>query len=338
VHLDAAAKYWDRKVSEEPVSWMQPLAVRHYINAQVSGDPGTWPLEWFHDTLGGRTFARVLSIGCGAGGFERSLLSLGIADSVDAFDASVVSVALAASAARAAGFRSRLRLFVANFNEPALPRNTYDLVCFHHSLHHVAKLEKLLKAVLRALKQGGVLYLEEPIGPSRHEWSEKRLEPYDRLYQHFGEDERWFDYIPFPIEWNDESEAVRSSEIPSQLRVGFRIRHFRGYGGNVLAVLFPALLPQSITPAAIEWLIAKDREATGRSERHFHAVIVAEPRQGLSRKLAELRYYFAPKVRFVLRRIAQHLMPSRSIIRRPRCLLHPERLLSQATQPLSGNM
>jgi hypothetical protein len=44
-----------------------------------------------------------------------------------------------------------------------------------------------------------------------------------------------------PIEIDDPSEAIRSAEIREQLAVGFEIEHERGYGGNVLAVILPAL-------------------------------------------------------------------------------------------------
>lgn len=301
---------------------MQPLAVRHYINTQMSGEQGVWPLEWFRECLAGRTFRRALSVGCGTGRFERSLVELGIAETVDGFDASFASIARARREARDANMQSRIRYFVSDFNRPTLPKSTYDAVFFHQSLHHVAKLEKLLRATLRTIKRDGLVYLEEYVGPSRHDWTEELLEPYDQLYQHFPESTRWFNYVPFPIEWNDPSEAVRSGEIVSALSVGFHVDEFRGYGGNVLGVLYPALVLEEITPSAVDWLIARDREAIEGGQKHFHAVVVARPRGGVRRSLAMIRYYVEPKMKWLGRSLRNRLISRPPVIRKPRYLLH----------------
>jgi len=287
--------FWDREVAQPThTSWMEPLEVRHYINEQISGDRGVWPPEWLKERLNGRVFERALSLGCGTGKLERDLVALGICKRIDAFDGSVAS--LAEARRRAEG---TIRYFASDFNRPALPRNVYDAAFFHQSLHHVAKLEKLLRAVLRALKPSGVLYLDEFIGPSRHEWNDERLEPYWQIYKTIPPERRWFEIMPMPVQWNDPSEAVRSSDIVPQLRVGFRIDEFRGYGGNVLSVLFPAL--SRVEPPLLQELIALDKAAIAAGQPHFHAVIVARPASGLRRAMAMARYFVEPKLRLALR-------------------------------------
>jgi len=308
---------------------MEPLEVRHYINEMISGDRGVWPLEWFQAQLNGKRFARALSIGCGTGALERHLISLGICDRVDAFDASLASLAEAASAAR----REKLpiRYFAADFNEPALPREPlYDAIFWHQSLHHVGKLEKLFRAVLHAAKPGATIYLDEFIGPSRTDWNEANVAPFQPLYETFPEQARWFDYMPMPIEWNDASEAARSSEIVEQLSIGFDIREFRGYGGNVLSVLWGAIIPSRITPDDVRRLIDADREAIARNGRHFHAVIVATPKTGrLARLAALVRYFVTPK----LKRIVRIFRPYRFVMTHRRVMLHPELTREDAMRP-----
>ncbi len=133
-----------------------------------------------------------------------------------------------------------------------------------------------MRHVLASLKPDGVVYMEEFIGPSRNQWTEETVAPYQPLYEHFPETMRFFDYMPFPVEWGDLSEAVRSADIVPQLRVGFEIDHIRGYRGSVLSVLFPALVPEKITPEMVKWMLERDREP-GRP--HFYAVIVAHPKK-----------------------------------------------------------
>jgi hypothetical protein len=47
--------------------------------------------------------------------------------------------------------------------------------------------------------------------------------------------------IDIPIEPNDPSEAIRSSEIPRFLRDFFDIEEWRPYGGQVVDLVFPCL-------------------------------------------------------------------------------------------------
>jgi hypothetical protein len=129
--------------------------------------------------------------------------------------------------------------------------------------------------------------------------------------------------MPFPVQWDDPSEAVRSAEIVPQLRVGFSIDALRGYGGNILAPIFPALRAKKITPEMIRLLIEEDRRATAAGEAPFHAVIVAHPKRGLRSRIASVRYFVEPKVKWLLRGIRARLVPPPSAMQRPRKVLHP---------------
>jgi SAM-dependent methyltransferase len=168
--------FWDAEaVMRRHSDWMAVPAVRQYLNTLIGGTVHDWPFNWFVKYLNGRRLPRALSIGCGTGALERDLIRRGICDRVDAFDGSTVSLVKAKTDAIADGYGDAIHYFAADFNEPVLPRGTYDAVFFHHSLHHVAKLEKLLRAVLLALKPDGLLYLDEYIGPSRTWWTDDRF-------------------------------------------------------------------------------------------------------------------------------------------------------------------
>jgi hypothetical protein len=70
----ARGTFWDCEVDQPTqVSWLEPLAVRIYVNTAISGDQGVWPLQWFQRLYPG-PFKRVLSVGCGTGPLERSLM------------------------------------------------------------------------------------------------------------------------------------------------------------------------------------------------------------------------------------------------------------------------
>jgi hypothetical protein len=81
--------YWDN-VSHHvdyDQNWMAHPLVRAAINQRVSGDPNVWPVTALHRRLG-TPAGPCLSIGCGLGGLERSLIEEGISRDVTGIDIS----------------------------------------------------------------------------------------------------------------------------------------------------------------------------------------------------------------------------------------------------------
>ncbi len=291
------SEFWDREVVEKQhVAWMDVPQVRLYINRTIGHGELLWPIELLERFLKGRTFDRALSIGCGSGALERQLVQRGLCRSFDAFDGSVVSLHTARKEADNTGLGDRIRYFAADFNEPALPRAKYDIVFFHQSAHHVAKLEKLFRAVMRALKPGGLVYFDEYIGPSRYDWASRPelLEPHRALFDRIPRPLRAVDRLHAPIQLDDPSEAIRSSEIEPQLSIGFDIVGRQPYGGGILSVLLPSLNLDALDEVRLQELIERDRSAP-----EYYALIAAEPKRGLRGWLARGRYWLEPKLKRV---------------------------------------
>ncbi len=216
--------FWDREVvARQHIEWMGLLPVRLHINELIGGEERKWPIEWFESWLQGRKFCRALSVGCGAGALERQLIERGLCQQIDAFDGSITSLHIACSAARQAGLADRIRYFAADFNRCALPRHAYDIVFFHQSAHHVTALEELFSQLLTALKPNGLLYLDEYVGPSRFDWNDSLLAAQRAFYECLPRAMRAADRLPLPIQQDDPSEAVRSGDIESRLKIGFEI-------------------------------------------------------------------------------------------------------------------
>ena len=289
-----ATSFWDREVVQpQHSSWLHEWWLREYANTLIGGDMPLWPMDWFQRWLGGRTFERALTIGCGTGALERDLVRRNLVQRIDAFDGSMTSLAIASKQAIAEGFQSRIRYFAADFNAPAFPKATYDLVLFQESAHHVLRLEKLFHAVLRALKPDGLVYMDEYVGPSRFEWNDALMEPYRRIYDALDPALRAVPKLDCPVMIDDPSEAVRSSEIESLLRVGFDIAARRPYGGNLLSVIYPALrrLPDDLRDELIE---EEQRWLAGGAPT-FSVIIVARPKRGVRGALGGAAYWLVPK-------------------------------------------
>ncbi len=299
-----AEHFWDREVvTPTHTSWMEHPLVREYIVRSIArSEEGEWPVDWFMRWLGSRRFARALSIGCGKGPFERDVVRKNLVDRIDAFDGSTNSLRIAQETAKAEGMSSRIRYFAADFNEPFLPRSTYDVVFIHQALHHVAKLEKLLRHVMLALKPHGLLYLDEYIGPSRSDWNDELVAPHRAVFENVPQHARRTTTLAIPIQSDDPSEAFRSAEILPQLHIGFDVREFRGYGGNLLSVLYPAVDFEKARDA-LQSIIAEEQRRLASGEMPYYAVIVATPKRNLRKFVASLRYFSEPKAKRLGREI-----------------------------------
>ncbi len=277
--------FWDREVVQRQHSaWMGLLPVRLHINEMIGEGEPRWPVDWFESWLGGRTFRRALSVGCGAGALERDLVRRGLCDSVDAFDGSITSLHIARDEAQRCGVADRLRYFAADFNHCALPRGAYDIVFFHQSAHHIARMERFFAQVLAALRPGGLVYLDEYVGPSRFDWNERLLEPQQAFFRALPRSHRTTDSLALPIQADDPSEAVRSSEIESRLRFGFEILERRPYGGTLLSLVLPAM--SDVADDALPYFIGCERALLAAGMPSFYAVIVARPRRWKAASLA----------------------------------------------------
>jgi SAM-dependent methyltransferase len=309
-----ATTFWDREVIHPThSSWMANQEVREYVNEAVSGRPGDWPLDWFQERFP-RKFNRALSIGCGTGALERDLVTRGICGHVDAFDGSVTSLLIAAEEARKAG--GGICYFAADFNEPVLPARHYDLVLVHQALHHVAKLEKLYRAIMRTLGPGGILYIDEYVGPSRFEWNDALIAPLREVYGSLPESVRLQADLPLPIQQDDPSEAFRSSEVIPLLEIGFRLDERRDYGGNVLSVLFPSIDWQRADAGLIRTLIERERELLEEGASSYHAIVVARPKTGLRGVVANARYFAEPKAKRIVREAKAIVSRLATLVRR----------------------
>jgi SAM-dependent methyltransferase len=301
-----AGAFWDREIVEPThVSWMDEPRVRQSINERIGGDTPLSAADWFLRHLNGRTFDRGLSIGCGTGNLERAAIHLGVCRKIDAFDGSVHSLQVAQREAAKLGYTDRIHYFASDFNRPVLPRDTYDIVFFNQSLHHIGKLEKLYRALLVAMKREAVLYLDEYIGPSRTQWNDAVIAPHRAAFAALPAEVRKSDFLPLPIQADDPSEAIRSGEIMEQLAIGFRIEAVRGYGGNLLAVLFPLIDWTRAGHDLIPHLIEQDRVMAERGS--YYAVVVARPLKGLRKRYALWRWFAEPKAKRVVAEIAKRL-------------------------------
>ena len=221
--------------------WMNHPAVRERINRRVTGDPACWPFEWFARQFVPGPLPRGLSVGCGSGLLERDVIAKGICRAIEGVDFSPEAISEARRHAEEARLENSLSYRVEDINAFELPPERYDIVFFHGSLHHVRSIERVLAQVHQALKRGGLLYLDEYMGPSRSEWRDSDWSFARSVFDRLPETVKNRPNLMIPLPLDDPLESIRSSAIRPETARIFDVLADRPYGGNILWFVFPCL-------------------------------------------------------------------------------------------------
>lgn len=262
------SEFWGNERKEyRKHNWLEHPTALEALNVRRAGNPAMGLAEYWRAKFLSTPAPRALSLGCGFGLWERLALPAGLAVHIDAVDVSTEAVVTAREYAAEAGLSERVSYSVADINRPTFPAAQYDAIFAISSLHHVEALEDLLRACAIALKPGGLLFIDEYVGPARFQ-SEPHvvdlinqiLALLPRKYRHSvylnGQERMRYDNPPIAwFEQNDPSEAIRSQDIVPAVQERFDIIDFRPYGGTLQHMLLSGMAgnfnPHSETDATI---------------------------------------------------------------------------------------
>ena len=236
---DAVAAFWDRRATCAAPAvryWTDYPPIRSHVNRLVTDAWWAYPTHGFKAGWAYKPMARGLSIGCGTGNLERDLRWLRICEQVDAYDVSPESIRMAREAAERDGVDG-VRYEVADCERMEYPRDAYDAVFFHGSLHHMFEPRRLLERLVPSLHQNGLLFLDEYVGPSRHEWRRELLRRSQEAFETLPESWRLGPTVEPPYDATDPSEMAASSTILRAVRALFDVQWERAYWGNLLMPL-----------------------------------------------------------------------------------------------------
>ncbi len=225
--------------------WMADPRIRRRIGQLVSGDPDRgFSIDWFVRRMAAELpFERALSVGCGTGGLERHLASLGAASRITGVDASAVALDYARDAAEKAGLAGIISYELAGAHDSLRSTGGWNAVFFHGSLHHLDRLPELFALLRSAMAPGGILFLDEYVGPSRSEWGWLRMVVPNLVYLSLPRAARRTKIVRTPVTDEDPTEMISASEIAPLVRRHFEILEWRDYGGNLLSLVYPNLAP-----------------------------------------------------------------------------------------------
>jgi ubiquinone/menaquinone biosynthesis C-methylase UbiE len=248
--LQRASQCWDestvQRTTRKPLGWLDSSLIRDLYVLPIISGPGSHG-DWFLDIMDELNIDRDghwLSLGCGSGDQEVFCIEQGLCCQLDAYDISHEAIRIAKERAHQKGL-SNLQFNYGDFNTLKLTKNKYDVITMIMSLHHVAKLNKLLPRIHQALKPNGWFLVNEYVGPSQFQYGEKQIKIVnqllnllpDRLRYDYVHNRIKQEYIKFPRAYwfeVDPSEAICSDRIETALNRYFTVVVQRDYGGTLL--------------------------------------------------------------------------------------------------------
>jgi 2-polyprenyl-3-methyl-5-hydroxy-6-metoxy-1,4-benzoquinol methylase len=186
-----------------------------------------------------------LSLACGSGRAERNAMAAGICTSFHGVDLAEDAVEEARRVAKQDGVN--ITYSVDDLNSIKLEPDSFDLVITQSCLHHVLQLEHLADEIHRTLKPGGVLWIQDYVGETQLQYSDKRLEIANAVLSLLPEKLRTNRATgmvrqtverPTPGSEISPFEAIRSADIMPIFLERFDIVEKRDSGG-IIRLLLP---------------------------------------------------------------------------------------------------
>ena len=302
--LERAAAYWGAEAGSwwvgRGLHWTEHVLVQERINTKISGDPMVDSYNYFFEKYLRAVLPveRSLTLGCGDGALERGLAKYNLCLHYEGVDVAHEALRRAEKMAPRDGSSSFSYRYM-DLNNLDLNPEHYDLIFGANSVHHVENLEGLFAEVQKALTPAGYFHLNEYVGPSRFQWTDRQQEIINGLLMVLPQRYRLSvndgatvkQHLTRPtveeVKAIDPSEAARSGEIMELLGRYLELVELKEYGGTILHPLLDSIAgnfdPEKEDDRGwLEWLFqAEDALLSAGDVTSDFAVIIARKQTAL---------------------------------------------------------
>lgn len=170
--------YWSNRPASSGNWWTNRMIVRD-INRRVIGEgypeASRGALELGRSLMGARPRRLGVSVGCGNGVKEMALIRLDYVERMLCYDLAESRIAQAVARAAELGLSERIEFRVADaFTLHDAPQ--FDFVYWNNALHHMFDVPAALAWSRDVLNPGGLLLVDEYVGPSRMRFDDETLD------------------------------------------------------------------------------------------------------------------------------------------------------------------
>jgi SAM-dependent methyltransferase len=256
--LDKTRSAWSHTQNPQVNIWDIP-ALRRRWNRMVSGDEEIDHVEYIcRRFLAGKKCLKAFSPGCGVGGNELRWAETGHFDRIDACDLSAPRITSAIALAEKKNLSGIVYFKVGDMGEIS-GNSLYDLVIAEGALHHFYPMRVVLEKIRSLLKPGGLLVVNDFVGPSRFQWTPRQLQAANAMlalipegYRRHWRDNRIKEKIDAPgrlrMRLADPSEAAESSLILPLLKEMFAALEVKVKGGALVPLVFHEIAHHYLQP------------------------------------------------------------------------------------------
>jgi SAM-dependent methyltransferase len=285
-------EHWAEVAPSTTEWWAIPAVIKRW-NLLTTGDAETsFPAYVAAKHFAPRQDLHGLSLGCGTGGNELLWARTGAFGLLEGVDVSQTRIDFAARTAADEGLTDVLRFRTADVNRMTADGETFDVLLGLQSLHHFSDLGQTLPRLARLIAPDGLFVVDEYVGPTRFQWTDRQLDAANALLARIPEprrrlaDGRVKHRVVRPSRMSmvldDPSEAVDAAALLPGLRRCFDVVEERPYGGTVLHIALSGIAHNFLgqdeeTLALLEQCFAAEDEALPEVGHDFTA-LVCRPR------------------------------------------------------------
>ena len=227
--------------------WCGSPIVLAYRSRMVTGSDDGNPSLLIVDHLAPQCRnGKVLVLGCGQSLAEHWLAISKTAQFAHGIDVSPGAIEKARAEVVSQGLSGRVTHEVMDINKLSLLENSYDGLLISQSMHHFENLEHICAEIVKGLKPGAPIVIDDFVGPTRFQYSEDRLNLMNRLLVCLPPHMQKPPIERIPLESFlkiDPSEGVRCGDIPGVIRRFFSIEKELPYGGSIIYQLLQDIVP-----------------------------------------------------------------------------------------------
>ncbi len=217
--------------------WNDLPQVRRHLNQLITADPERIWMQHVTDRVG-KVFDRALILNCGNGNVERGLVIHGVVKEAVGIDYSPSLLDEARREAVEAGLP--LTYHQMDTNTGAFPDGPFDVVVNYAAGHHIAKIDKVFRAVCGLLPEDGWFINHDYVGPHRNQYGYRAWDAAWQLNRRSPEAFRQnmaYPHLPTMLA-TDPTEAIHSELILSTFDRYFTLEEEIPLGG---ALAYPLL-------------------------------------------------------------------------------------------------
>lgn len=267
---------------EHANSWIIPYLKKHR-NLKITGNSN----EEYEQYVSKHYFShkkdcKLVSFGCGEGSHELAFAKINP-------DLEVIGYDIAGPLIEKANKKTEVenignaKFYIRDIYKVILENDSVDYFLFNASLHHFADIKTLVTNNLYpALKQGGLVIINEYVGPNRLNFPKKQMDFCNGCLKGISKENRKILHLnqyktrcyrvgKLRMIFSDPTECVDSESIIPVLRDMFSELKYVDLGGNIIVPTLKHIAHHFVNKneTTIKWLISKEDEFLSDNESDY---------------------------------------------------------------------